>query len=425
MKILYDLASFLPIYLESSKSARTGVYRYVQHLALGLIGSPDAEMTFCSSRRTEREEEWLTHYKHLRDIGACPYIKQEKPKFLFEKVSQLKDTINQSRYAKSPFVKTGRELLCILEKWAKPLPLDCSKAHHWDIFFSAYHPIPRQLKSSSSLKLFVTIHDLIYKRYPQYFSVDKRSFFKHLIQKKTKDQFFFCVSQSTKDDLCSFYSIDENRIFIVHSAVADGYFYPCRDKEKYQVVRKKYNLPQEGQYFLSLSTLEPRKNIPHLIRSFAGLVLENKMNDLYLVLTGPRGWQYEEIFATIKNFSLIKNKVIFTDFVEDMDLATLYSNALAFVFPSLYEGFGLPPLEAMTCGVPVIASNLSSLPEVIGSAGLLIDPIDQDLLSQSMFDLYHNKDLRLTLIEKSLRQSKKFNWANNTKQAIKAFQSVL
>jgi glycosyltransferase involved in cell wall biosynthesis len=224
--------------------------------------------------------------------------------------------------------------------------------------------------------------------------------------------------------LCNYLpNLDPSKIQVTHLAASD-LFYPCSNIEKSSEVRSKYSIP-DIPYILSLSTLEPRKNIVHTIRCFLNLIQQEKLSNLTLVLAGTKGWNYDSIFAEISDNSSLKDRVILTGFVADEDLASLYSSALAFVYPSFYEGFGLPPLEAMQCGVPVITSNTSSLPEVVGEAGIMLDPQDSDGLSQSILNLYSQPALRDTMAQQSLSQAQKFSWENCAKQTVAAYKSAI
>jgi glycosyltransferase involved in cell wall biosynthesis len=238
------------------------------------------------------------------------------------------------------------------------------------------------------------------------------------------EDFSVVISQCTKDDLCNLRpDIDPARVFVTYLAASDT-FKPCSDAEQLKLVRKKYSLG-DAPYFLSLSTLEPRKNITHTIRSFAKLVIEERLHDLNLVLAGGKGWLYEQIFQEISGLDEVKDRIIVTGYIDDNDLPALYSGALAFVYPSLYEGFGLPPLEAMQCGVPVITSNTSALPEVVGKAGIMLDPHDVDGMCQAMLNLYRNSYTRNSLASQGLARAKEFSWARCTKDTVAAYRTAL
>ena len=176
----------------------------------------------------------------------------------------------------------------------------------------------------------------------------------------------------------------------------------------------------EGSYVLSLCTLEPRKNIEQVLRCFVRLVRENPLPELSLVLAGTKGWDFERIFDEIKGAAEIRGRIIVTGYVDDDDLPALYGGATMFVYPSFYEGFGLPPLEAMQCGVPVISSNTSSLPEVVGDAGLMVDPADEAGLCQAMYRLCHEQSLREQLSARAVARARLFSWERCGRETVAA-----
>ncbi|WP_353570307.1 glycosyltransferase [Candidatus Albibeggiatoa sp. nov. BB20] len=291
-----------------------------------------------------------------------------------------------------------------------------------DIYHSLYYPFPTHLHAKQR---FLTVHDLIPIKFPHLFQNDSHQQLQQtaLTRLLAKDK-IFCVSESTKQDFCEYTQFSPENVIVTHLAADNYLFYPCTDKLKIAAIKYQYHIPTEASYFLSLATLEPRKNIIQAIDSFIQLLQSEKIQDLYLVLVGAKGWQYEHIFSKLKTYPELRQSIIFTDYVPDQDLAALYSGALAFVYPSLYEGFGLPPLEAMQCGVPVITSNTSSLPEVVGDAGLMLAPHDTETLSQYLLDIYTNQSLRESLAQKSLAQANQFSWDKFVNTTIDAYQQA-
>jgi glycosyltransferase involved in cell wall biosynthesis len=239
-----------------------------------------------------------------------------------------------------------------------------------------------------------------------------------------REDWALCVSQSTKNDLCEHFRIDGSRAFVTPLAAAPEIFHPCTDSDWICAVRWKYGIPA-APYYLSLNTLEPRKNMRHAITSFARLLREQNLPDLNYVLVGAKGWGYEPILKAIEEAGSIGERIICVGYVDEEDLAPLYSGALGFVYPSLYEGFGLPPLEAMQCGVPVITSNTSSLPEVVGNAGIMVDPYDEDELSQSMWEIYRNAPLRAQMQAKSIARAAEFSWDRCIAETVAAYRTAL
>ncbi len=201
------------------------------------------------------------------------------------------------------------------------------------------------------------------------------------------------------------------------------HFYACDDDDKFSIIKKKYNLPDK--YFLSVGTLEPRKNVDHVIRTFLKVIKENDINDLGLVLVGAKGWDYDKIFSEYENALEFKDKIIITGRVPDEDLASLYSHAHSFYYLSLYEGFGLPPLEAMQCGVATVTSNTSSLPEVVGDAGIMLQPNDVESLCETMLNLYKNEELRSFYAQRGLERSKMFSWEKSANEHIEIYKKII
>jgi glycosyltransferase involved in cell wall biosynthesis len=176
-----------------------------------------------------------------------------------------------------------------------------------------------------------------------------------------------------------------------------------------------------GDYLLYLGTLQPRKNLIRLVEAFA--LLQPLSVDLRLVLAGKRGWHCDDLTARVRSLGL-SGRVVFPGYVDDDDKAALISGATALVYPSLYEGFGLPVLEAMACGTPVLTSNVSSLPEVAGDAALLVNPLDVDDISAGMSRLITDADLRRSLVIEGYAQVRKFSWANAAHQVLQVLESV-
>ena len=204
---------------------------------------------------------------------------------------------------------------------------------------------------------------------------------------------------------------------------ASRFFYP-RHGGEIDCVRRRYGIP-EGPYILSVATLEPRKNLSHLIKCFLSVIQQEKISDLNLVLVGVKGWKYSDFFQRIRRSGDLRNRIILTGFVPDEDMAPLYSGALCFVFPSLYEGFGFPILEAMKCGTPVITSNVSSLPEVVGNGGIMVAPSDSDALCQAMISLWRDEELRRHYSTKALARAGFFSWDKSVREILNLYRQSL
>jgi glycosyltransferase involved in cell wall biosynthesis len=293
-----------------------------------------------------------------------------------------------------------------------------------DIYHSPLHPFPGQVKRIKKLKKVITIYDLVPVLYPEFFDNNGKGFMQRILKSIGDDVWVTCISHSTKNDLCNYLpSLDQSRVFVTHLA-ASSLFCPCYDQVKIEAVKAKFGIP-EGPYILSLSTLEPRKNIIQTIKCYNRIVTDGALHDLSLVLVGPKGWDFDSIFNEIEVNPNIRSRIKVTGYIPDEFLSPLYSGAMMFVYLSLYEGFGLPPLEAMQCGVPVITSNTSSLPEVVGEAGIMVNPGDGDSVCQAMLNIYKSIEYRQKLSSYSLSQASKFSWKKCAEQTIEAYKAAL
>ncbi len=224
-------------------------------------------------------------------------------------------------------------------------------------------------------------------------------------------------SESTKRDLIELLHVPAEKISVVPAGV-EPRFRPVRDTVKLSAVRSQYDLPQ--WFILSVGTLEPRKNLTRLISAYAQLRRQTGLPHS-LVIAGKEGWLYQGIYDQVAKEGLTEH-VRFPGFIADDDLPALYTLADLLAFPSLYEGFGLPPLEAMACGTPVVASNNSSLPEAVGAAALLVDAEDVDGLADAMARVLGNANLRVRLADLGRAQAARFTWTEAAHRLLDAYR---
>ena len=267
-------------------------------------------------------------------------------------------------------------------------------------------------------KYIITVHDILPIVFPEVRPFDVYLVYKFLLPKTLKNaDKIITDSNSTKKDLIHYFNVPEEKIKVILLA-ADEKFQPLNDEETKEV-KQKYHL--NFPFILYLGGLAAHKNISTLIKAF--YTLKKKKFQHKLVITGKKRWKYNEIFETIDKLNLQKD-VIFTGCVLDEDLPALYNAADLFVYPSLYEGFGLPPLEAMVCGTPVITSNTSSLPEVVGDAGIMVDPFDVDGLAKAMYEVLTDDGLRDDMIKKGLERAKMFSWEKCARETLGIYEEV-
>ncbi|EHP84940.1 glycosyltransferase family 4 protein [Methanotorris formicicus] len=269
-----------------------------------------------------------------------------------------------------------------------------------------------------NIKLITTIYDIIPYLFPKTYTFSTSFRFRFILPKTLKiSNKIITISHHTKQDIIKHFKIPEDKIKVIHLAANENYK-PLNEKE-IEKIREKYNL--NYPFILYVGGLEPKKNISTLLKALYKLKKQGIKHKL--VITGEKRWKYKSIFETIEKLNLQKD-VIFTGYVPDEDLPALYNAADLFVYPSLYEGFGLPPLEAMACGTPVITSSTSSLPEVVGDAGIMVNPYDVDELAKAMYEVLTNDGLREELSKKGLERAKLFSWKKCAEEHLKVYEEV-
>jgi glycosyltransferase involved in cell wall biosynthesis len=404
---------------------RTGVFRVTENIALQLLAHPDeCELTFCASRnRTETAMflESCDHFRGARFLLSRPWTEVYKVwRGLDTRIGSAGSGLRRFalRWMRFALTHASAKLLSPVSG------MDPEVLRRIDIYHSPFYPFDRQARGAAHIKKFLTVYDLIPILFPHFFGSREGGMLKEAFSHVSRDGWALCISQSTKNDLCNYLKdFDPSRAFVTHLGVSED-FYPCTDPGKIASARAKYAIP-DAPYVLTLSTLEPRKNIHHVIRCFAKTVLGEKIDDLCLVLVGAKGWDYGRAFEELAQYPALRKRIILTGYVDFEDLAPLYSGALAFVYPSLYEGFGLPPLEAMKCGTPVITSNTSSLPEVVGDAGTMVSPTDEDALCHAILEILRDSALRARMSERSLARAALFSWEKCVRDTINAYKLAL
>ena len=267
-----------------------------------------------------------------------------------------------------------------------------------------------------------TIHDISYEHYPELFTKKEATFLHYGIKNTAKRAAkIITVSEFSKQDIVETYHIPEKKIVVTYNSI-DESFKVIDDQERMNDIKRKYEI--DGDYILAVGNLQPRKNIPRLLEAYKRLRLENKNREEKLVIVGKKAWLYSDIFKKLEGFEYIQD-VILTGYVPQEELPVLYNGAKLFVYPSLFEGFGLPVLEAMACGVPVVTSNVSSLPEVSGDAAILIDPYQVDEIGNGMYQLLNQPSLYEECSEKGLERAKQFSWRKTAEKTVDVYRSIL
>lgn len=290
-----------------------------------------------------------------------------------------------------------------------PIPVDAT------VFFNFI--VPRGVKG----KVITIIHDMTYKTFPETVEeVTRRNLDRNMDYVIKRADCILSVSEFSRQELIHYFPNAETKSEVISWGVDTNLFHPHYSLHDENKIKKKYQI--NSAYILYVGTLEPRKNIIRLIEAYAKLYRKEE-NLPKLVISGKKGWMYEGIFEIVRRERL-EEKVIFTGYIEDADMPVLMSGAEFFVFLSLYEGFGLPPLEAMACGTPVLVSNVASLPEVIGKAGILVDPYDTDEIANSMEKLVWDENKRMALKVVGLERVKTYSWEKAARKMEDIFMTL-
>ncbi|MBC8253340.1 MAG: glycosyltransferase family 4 protein [Ardenticatenia bacterium] len=266
----------------------------------------------------------------------------------------------------------------------------------------------------------ITVHDLAFLLYPHFLTNESARYYGQIDQAVRCTDHIIAVSESTRQDTIKLLGVPEKKITVIYEA-ANPIYRQIEPREARRLVVDTYGL--DGDYILFVSTIEPRKNLPALLQAYRKLRDDYK-SDVKLVLAGRRGWLSEEVYEVVEALNLAEH-VRFLGRVPSGHLVYLYNAARMLVHPSFYEGFGLPPLEAMNCGTPTIVSNVSALPEVVGDASILVDPHDIDGLTVAMWRVLTDADLRASLVAKGLTHARMFSLERAAQETLAAYRRVV
>lgn len=267
-------------------------------------------------------------------------------------------------------------------------------------------------------KLIVTIYDISFLTLPEcHTEANRQHCLMGTLDALRYADCIIAISNHGKQELVKYFDIDPDKIVVTHLAAKD-IFAPCGPEEQKRVL-KKYRIPRD--FIFTVGSYEPRKNIGTLVQAYVNLP-ENVKNQHHLVIAGGKGWLNSEIDALIDAQS--SDQIRRIGYVDEQDLPALYSAAAAFVYPSLYEGFGLPILEAMSCGAPVITSNTSSMPEISGDAALFFDPLDARQLTTLLLEVMENENLRNELSGKGIERARQFSWEKTARATLKIYEDL-
>ncbi len=271
-------------------------------------------------------------------------------------------------------------------------------------------------------KTVVTVHDMAYKAFPE--TVRGRT--KYMLDiglKKSMERAdrIVTVSEFSKSEIIKYYPQFEDKLRVVHCGVDLNRFAPCTDNDLIEKAKQNHGI--EGDYFLYLGTIEPRKNLERLIEAYSIFLRHRKGKAPKLILAGGKGWLCEGIYNKAKELKLGR-RVVFTEYISSEEICPLMCGAEAFVFPSLYEGFGMPPLEAMACGVPVLTSDAASLPEVVGDCAVVCRYDSAEDIAEGFEKIHSSSQLRQELSQKGMERAKTFSWESSAEKLFAVYKEL-
>lgn len=403
-----------------AEANRTGIFRATEMLVRALLRRDDLTVSVAAEYSWVNELQLMLYDRdrgnHLGSrIHRCwrhPECSDEEGLALIARILADEQVRKDS----------GRDLtmLTLMNATARraPLPLSCQVVH------SLRTPLPPSSRISAAVRV-LTVHDVIPLLHPEWMYQDAEREVRAIMDSVDRDRdFVIANSDATASDVAGLLPMGRERIFVTPFAADAGIFHPETSARRIEQARRRYGI-LPGPYLLSLGTVEPRKNLSRLLRCFFRLAEQEAFSGVQLLLVGPTGWKTEEIFSTIESRPALRSRVRLTGYVPDADLAALYSGARAFVYPSLYEGFGLPVLEAMQCGTPVVTSNTSSMPEVAGDAAVCVPPSDMDALYEAIRRLLTDEAWAAELRRRGLARSRRYSWDLTAEATVQAYRRML
>jgi glycosyltransferase involved in cell wall biosynthesis len=421
MRVVYDI-SFLGL-AQVSPVHRTGVYRVVERVAHGLAAAGACELAFSAIHSVEA---YALARDYMRETPALRHVPMTAAPAGVEGVRRLGRAFAARAGAGARLgTRVARRSLLYGRRAAESVlrRLDPPRGLEGDVFHSPRFELPPPARTGRAAR-FLTVYDLIPIVHPELCAPETRREAERIVGSLRPGDWALAISDHARGDLCAYRpDLDPARVFVTPLAADPRTFHPVADPERIAAARARYAIPH-GPYLLALNAVEPRKNMRRAIEAFRRVAGEPGMETLSFVLVGPGGWSAAAVRESAGPDAR-RGRVVMPGFVADADLAALYSGATAFVFPSYAEGFGLPPLEAMQCGVPVITSNASSLPEVVGGAGTMVDPDDTEALCQAMLEVCRDAALRRQMRARSLARAARFTWERCVALTLDAYRAAL
>lgn len=429
IQVVFDSLIFGQAFINTT--ARGGIYRYSSQLFFHLykLSSDNANFLSISPFCPSLLYSSLSQLEIKRICSASHITSQVFP----SNANQYKQPIfpaSSLKYFKQ-FAKYPIDAYQLLSRLDSNKTLSClrlsslliDKKNTSTVFHTPYISIPRAFMNHTSSNIVVTIYDMIPCLYPQFFTQKTVNTFRAMLENISKASQIICISESTRRDFLRFYPNHPLANIHVTPLAASKHLKPLSDSFLLNTFREELNISSTGMVISTVSTIEPRKNLLLLVQAFEKLCRLNFDSELHLVLAGASGWKNSDIYELISS-SDFSDRIKILGHVSEFDLRILLSLSDVFVYPSFYEGFGLPPLEAMQCATPVVVAKTSSLPEVVGDAGIYFDPYSVQDLTNCLSSVLFSTTLQTSLKESGLDQSRKFCWSKTASQTLDIYRKA-
>ena len=428
IKLLYD-ANILS-YDYQKTAARSGIFFAAYNILKELMAHDNIEISFCVqpsnilgiNKFKKRNPEFsdipvigkttlFTTFLGLMECWKYSCRKLDQKDNLFKKVV---------RFFTLRILKFFMQCDFLME-------LDKDLLKEYKIYLSPNQAPPKQILNDKNIHKFVLLHDTIpIVQNEKSFNLEIRnSWFKELFDTLNERDYYFTDSEHTKQDFLKYCDKLNPEHLTTTLLGANENFYPVNDEERINLVKAKYNIPSDKKFIFSLCTIEPRKNLIFAVKNFVKFINDNNIDDLVFVMGGGHWQAFLDLLDKELSGTNYKDKIIKAGYVDDEDLPVLYSACEIFVYPSLYEGFGMPVLEAMQCGCACITSNVTSIPEVIGDAGIQVNPKSDEDMIEAYKKMYYDNDFRNLCKQKAIERAKQFSWKKCADTMIEKFEEVL
>lgn len=401
-----------PISQICTKNNRTGIPRVAEQFACGMIKS-GMKVTLLQCGYSNHTRAVARHLEELTGVSQTHFHHES----FFDRVTEADGPWRRSLKLLPSFLRNRviEEIMrrALKDKLAAPMT----------ILHSTYAGFPRAGLLPAHIVKTATIYDVLPITHPHFFEEGARKRFQRIFDSLRQAEHLFSISQHTKNEFCRLTDYPAEQITVVPLSVDHAVFRSDPAAEKLERLRDKYHLPR-APYLLSLCTLEPRKNLPFVIQAFCQYLQQNPASPHHLVLAGGRGWIADDFFKKCAVPDTLKHRFIFSGYVAEEDLAALYTHAELFVYLPIAEGFGLPPLEAMSCGAPVLVSNSTSIPEVVGETGYYACPEDLPALVRQLEALLAPAFPLRQHVQPAMQRAAGYTWDAFTRRHQEVFEAM-